>query len=396
MINRYCFFIGILISGIFLVQESRACRFNVRETGFVDLETERYMLVVYIDDQIPDKFVAEIRSLNWDLLNDSNIELELINVNKQQDHPAVEYVEVLQVTSYPAAVLLSPDGQSLVIPLGKPDQAFKQKLRKVFQDILTSSIRADLQKKVSHSYGVVLLIEGSESSENQAARKAIGEAISRVTRNLDLMPKPIKNPPVMTILKNNALNEELLLLWALGLTAASIDKPHAAIFYGKARWLGPLFKDKEITSNNLSEILLVIGADCECGLDKNWLRGTMLPLRWDKKDRAVIAGNLGFDPENPLIRMEIAQIMRSGYFTSGELHGSAGLDSVSGNRKGVTYATETSGAGVDNPPVNQSKTEETVLEHPLFISAAVLGFFVIAGLVIVLRRARLNKKSLQG
>ena len=39
----------ILISIIFFVQIQMAiaCRFNVRETGFVDLETEKYLLIVY-------------------------------------------------------------------------------------------------------------------------------------------------------------------------------------------------------------------------------------------------------------------------------------------------------------------------------------------------------------
>ena len=39
----------------------------------------------------------------------------------------------------------------------------------------------------------------------------------------------------------------------------------------------------------------------------------MLPARWDEKRQAQIAENLGFDPENPMIKSEMSWIIGRGY-----------------------------------------------------------------------------------
>jgi len=389
MIVRYPYILFVFCLIVLLIGETAACRYNVRETGFVAMDFERFLLVTYIDDQTPDSQVEEIKSLARDLFYDSNIAFELVNVDRQSNHPARDYLKKYAVTSFPAAVLISADGQDLLIASEASDLSFSVKWRKLFGDILSSPMRDKLKQRVIVQYGVVLFIEGRNQRENQQAIKAIEEALVRVKKNMDLMPKPIKNPPVMIRWENKSLAADPILLWVLGLDADKIEKPHAAIFYGKARWLGPLFKDQEITRNNLSEILFVVGADCECGLDKNWLRGTMLPMQWNKKDRETIAANLGFDAENPLIRSEIYHIMRSGSYRADMRESAGGLDSVSGNRKGITDTKDTS----NKPAVNPSNTDDQTLEKSIYISAVILGALLLIGLAIVLRRARINNKS---
>jgi hypothetical protein len=247
----------------------------------------------------------------------SNIKFEIINVDQQKDHAATKYFETISINSFPAAVLLSPDGQSLAINISKTDQPFKKTLKSALDGILMSPKREEIVGKVIQSYAVLLLIEGKRAKENESAYKAASAAIERIDRNLDLFPKPIENPPVLVVLNATSIPREKILLWSLGLNTDVIAKPHAVVLYGRARWIGPLFKGEEITRDYLSEILFIVGADCECGLDREWLQGTMLPLRWDKKMQAHAVKNLGFDPENPLIKMEVNHIMRMGSFYSG-------------------------------------------------------------------------------
>ncbi len=76
-----------------------------------------------------------------------------------------------------------------------------------------------------------------------------------------------------------------------------------------------MFKGKEITEDNLANVLFVIGQDCECGLDHRWLQGTMLPARWTDEMQAKVAENLGFDPESPMIKMEMSWIVRRGSYS---------------------------------------------------------------------------------
>ena len=105
---------------------------------------------------------------------------------------------------------------------------------------------------------------------------------------------------------------EKVLLWSLGLEAEDINEPCAAVIYGRARWIGPLMRGEQISANIVANILYVIGADCECGLDRSLMQGTMLPVRWGEEIQAKAAKGLGFDPENPMIKMEINRILRMG------------------------------------------------------------------------------------
>jgi hypothetical protein len=127
------------------------------------------------------------------------------------------------------------------------------------------------------------------------------------------MPKPIAHPPVLVEVDSESLSREKVLLWSLGLEPNDIDQPHAAVLYGRGRWIGPMFVGEQITEDNLAAVLFVIGADCECGFDHRWLQGTMLPAQWDEKLQAQAVESLGFDPENPMIKAEISWIVRRGY-----------------------------------------------------------------------------------
>ena len=145
--------------------------------------------------------------------------------------------------------------------------------------------------------------------DNYRAKEAANRAIQNIQKKMVFLPKPIKHPPKLVSVPNQLIKNERILLWSLGIDS---EQPVAAVIYGRARWIGPLFQGDKITSENLSAILLIIGLDCECGLDKSWMQGTMLPVKWDKKVQSRVAKSLGFDPENPMIKMEINRILRMG------------------------------------------------------------------------------------
>ena len=123
------------------------------------------------------------------------------------------------------------------------------------------------------------------------------------------MPKTIAEPPAMLVLDAASFARERVLLWSLGLDVTRARQPRAAVLYGRARWIGPLMKGDEITEPNLTGILSIIGADCECGLDLAWTQGTRLPVRWEAKRYTEVAKALGFDPESPMVKLEISRII---------------------------------------------------------------------------------------
>jgi hypothetical protein len=292
-----------------------ACRFNVREVGFVDLQIEPYYLFGYINDETPADVVSRLNKVTDTSLENSNIEFEIINTDQQQNHPAMKLLDLKQVKSLPTMVLVSPDGQSYPMSIAESNKSFEETLRSTCEDILSSPKREEILKQVINNYGVVLLIEGTDDRENKRARKAASDATELISSQMEMMPKPIANPPVLNVMDRKSISDEEILLWSLGLDGEEIKEPLAAVLYGRARWIGPLFKGEEIDENNLASVLFIIGNDCECGLDHRWLQGTMLPIRWTDKMQAHVAKNLGFDPENPMIKMEMSMIVRRGSYS---------------------------------------------------------------------------------
>ena len=310
-----------------------ACRYNVRQTGFVDLGIESYYFYGYVKNDTPADVVLCFGQVLAEVFTDSNIKSEIINIEQQKEPPllpsqegagAIKNLESLQIKSFPAAVLVSPDGQTLAFGLTEPARAFKDALEAAVRSILFSPKRDEIVQQVIEAYGVVLLIEGVNAGENEKAKAVIYAAIKSIESQIDMLPRPtstqeaglsepsVGRPPVLVVVDSKSLAQEKVLLWSLGLGEQEITGPHIAVIYGKARWIGPMFNGENITEDNLTRVLYIIGDDCECGLDQRWVQGTMLPVKWGSSLQEKIAANLGFDPESPMIKMEIGSIVGRG------------------------------------------------------------------------------------
>jgi hypothetical protein len=209
------------------------------------------------------------------------------------------------------AILVSPDGRVIVIPVQKDNEPFEKSFRTAISNIIFSPIREEIVNNVIKTYGVILMIEGENSQENEKYKKVALSAIENIKYQMKTMVKYIEKPPVLISMKPEDLSDEKILIWSLGLEE-HMTKPCAAVFYGRARWIGPLMKTEEINETNLMNILSIIGLDCECELDISWVGGTLLPVKWDQKRQAQTARLLGFDPENPYVKLEVNRILKMG------------------------------------------------------------------------------------
>ena len=283
----------LLLLGV-IAEAALGCRYNVRETGFVDLGLERYFLFCFTgedDDTAAEGTAAEV-------LRDSRVAFEAVSPSAREGHPASKYLEAVNGASRPAFVMVSPSESVHVID---------------DMEALEMAVASPLMKKIAENlagaYGVVLLVEGDDDSANAKAREAAESAIEEIEKQLPYMPKPIERGPALLTLRRESVAGERTLLWSLGLEDESFAEPRAAVLYGRARWIGPLLKGDEITGRALYGFLALVGADCECGLDPTLLRGVGLPVRWGRDAQAVVARDLGFDPENPMVKTEVSQIL---------------------------------------------------------------------------------------
>jgi hypothetical protein len=284
----------------------------VLEVGFIDLGIEPYYLFGYVDGGTPAESVSTLQEQVEATLVDTNILFEVVRAGEDPNHSAASYLRGHKITTLPAAVLVSPDGQSMQVPLAGARESLADSLLSALEGILVSAKRGEILARSAEVYGIVLVLEGPDEAENDAARAAAEAAVAQIATQMEMMPKPIAHPPEVLTLPAESLADEAMLLWSMDLKPEDVNAPHAAVFYSRGRWIGPLFRGEQITPENLADVLYVIGADCECGLDHRWLQGTMLPARWDETLQAATAASLGFDPESPMIKMEMVSIIRRG------------------------------------------------------------------------------------
>ena len=297
----------LLISGLlpFSCLLAFACRFTVREVGFADVVPQSYYLYCYVDNQTEAEVISAFKQTTFAHFIDTNIKSEVINISQFSGHHAAKYFKEWEIEKLPTVVLTSPNDTSIAFPL----PSNKDGIRSLVEQITRSSKRDQLLEATIQTYGAVLFIEGKNSAENQQANSAIRLAIARIKDKMSEMPKPINELPRMITLPYQKIDQEKILLWSLTGNIEPIERPYAIVLYGRGRQIGPLLEGNQITTVNLVNTLSLIGADCECGLDRSTMLGTMMPLKWDQSMQSDLVKQLGFDPESPMIKNEISQIL---------------------------------------------------------------------------------------
>jgi hypothetical protein len=300
------------------------CLYTVRDVGFADIGSVPYRLYYYVRDDTPAELVSTFRQISYATLMDSNVKAEVINVDQQGTHPDSEgnntydqpmkYLDFWEVQSFPAAILVSPQGRSLVLPISASDQSFKEAVWSALDEIVISPERKEILSSIIKKYCAVLFVEGTDAAANEKARKTVEDAIEELSEIMTQMPKAIEKPPRLIVMSPESFSRERTLLWSLGVgeDAEARREPHAAVIYGRGRRIGSLLRGEKITVNEVFNVLSVIGESCECGIDRDWLLGLMLPLRWNQETQSETAKSLGFDVEDPMVKTEISQILSRG------------------------------------------------------------------------------------
>jgi hypothetical protein len=208
------------------------------------------------------------------------------------------------------------------------------------------------------AYAVILVVEGTDTQENQRVVDAARRAADFIEELMPRMPKPVEVAPQVVVLDQKAVTSETSLLWSLGMEVTRQKEPQAAILIGRGRRLGPNLQGEAITALRLQEMLAVAGQDCECDLDRSWMQGPRIPMPWGIERQQRAYGLLGFDPENPLVKAEISRILSRGRNTiqAAESSGiSQGLDMLL-----LGYSEEV--IGID--PVSPEPARDTVIKKP--------------------------------
>ena len=374
------------------------CIYNVRDIGFVDLTPHLYRLFCFVQDNTQEKAVATFKQISYTTFLESNVKVEIVNVDQKKSHPAMEYLHFWETESLPAAILLSPTGKSLVLPIYAPHESFDKKVRSSFHSVISSPIREEILDHIVKAYCVVLLIEGKNEAENTRAYDVVSITTRKIAKIMGQLPKRIEEPPHIIVIHQELIPGESLLLWSLGLEGNQVNGPHIAVIYGRGRRIGPLLSGEKITRDRLYKILSLIGLSCDCGLDKRWMTGPLLPLRWDQNIQSEVIKHLGFDAENPMVKTEMSSIISMDLFKQtepDELREDAGdiLDEYSEGI--IEFEAEPNDERVSPAKLRELTSSETALpksglrlKTTLYAMSALILLILAGGSIIWIRARR--------
>ncbi len=291
----------VLPVGVLLLVVSMACRFNVREIGFAEIVPNPYIFYYYHNDAAA---AGQFKKQADKVFAFSNVKVKTIAIT-DKDNPEINYLKEKKGRQLPAAVLLAPDGHTVEYAV----PAEKDKRQSMLRDIVSSPFRSSIKSMLVHKYAVVLLLDGPNAAQNELAAKLATEDIQELEKIMPRMPKLIEEGPELVRLSREEMAREESLLWSLGLRAEEVHTPTAVILYGRGRIMGDVIAFKDIQDKVIFKLLNIIGADCECGLDRKWMLGKLIPMTWDEHLRTELFGLLKFDVENPMILAEMSQII---------------------------------------------------------------------------------------
>lgn len=323
-----------------------ACRYSVRDTGFVDLDQPPWKLrAIGLSDSQETLWLQSARSR----FLDSNLQFQSGPDAQENSTPRGE--PATNKAPSPAIELLALDHRSLALARGTELPTQPDAISEFLERVAASSVRDDLHEQLLRSFAVLVLIEGTEAPKNTVARRAAEEAIRAFIPLLGSLPKPVDVPPRLIALPSARIAAERILVWSLGFSPEPTEEPRLAVLFGRGRSLGPPIEGPLITRTALSERLALVGQDCECDLDRSWLQGPVFPARWDGTRQTAAARLLGFDPENPLVRTEVTRIVLRGP--------EAGL-----GRRTVTSGLDPLGLGYREESVDVSRNEAADPSEP--------------------------------
>ena len=300
---------AIILSGL-LVMEALACRFNVRDVGFVDLGSAVYKLFLFVPNDTTSADIDSLKSIAFATYLDSNVKAEVLTYGSADKAGIAGFLP--QIKDRAQAVLVSPDEKRTVsVEVTAKNQPLSVSAWDGLESVFDSPRRNVVLSKVYEHYGVVLIVEGKNASENIRIRKMADSVVKSITGKMDKLEKEIREPPVLELITAKDFAGERAFLWSLGITEIA-ETPQVAVLYGRGRIIGPVLHDERLDERALTAIVNTIGLNCECGLDRKWMQGPMIPLKWDDDVQKRMAQQLGFDPESPAIRLEMSQILSKG------------------------------------------------------------------------------------
>ena len=356
----------VLLVYLFLTSIAVACPYTVRDVGFIDFSQNHYYFYAYVDSTVDPVKRDLICKKAKACFVDTNIDFTLVDVENEPDHPGFIYLSGLPDSfNYPFGMMVSATGETFPLEtLSLPDS---------FDQTVDSPTRTNLLRLLPTHACVILLAPGADTMANEKARAMINHTIS------ELIPPKVESAfdkPVLLELSQEEVTSEKLLLWSLGITIEELQRPLVTVLYGKGHRLGDVYQADMIDSSELLTLIKLVYASCECDLDKRWFSKNPIPMRWDAANRTLLAQTLQFDPDNPIVKIEVSQILGGGVSSDAGPLAYAETDIDIEGTESEEQKVSISGSDTETSTATATRTQ-----RQFYILVAVVAFMILVNTV---------------
>ena len=280
-----------------------ACQYTVRDIGFVDLRGPEYTIVIRgeLDERIKEETAAE---LSW--LADSNCRSMFAAGNGPGWEIALVDGQGREFRVGRSESGRSESGRPVTADRETPDaEVFAGIVRERFDSPAMTAIRDG----AAETFSQILVVEGSAERDRVRAHEMARRATDAIRQLEPMLPRPLAKPVGRVTIAGGQRTAESMLLWALGLDSLPPERSAIAVVYGRGKLAGRVLTLEEGDERELLSQLALIGESCECETDRRWTEEPVLPGYWPRSFRQRAANGLGFDPDSPLVRAEVARII---------------------------------------------------------------------------------------
>ena len=288
------------------------CPYSIRDAGFIVREPRPYRLTVLVNDHTPlkDQLAQWLTEAATKHLSDSNVVVEVVNVD-QQPHPKLttDFASLVP-DRLPAAILISPRNKAISLPGLGPEELTGEAVEEVVRRVVVSPKRAEMTAHIITDWCVVVVVKGADAAENQRIAEAVAAARKAlVGTTTEMEQNSAKGPYVITLSPDDAA--EKVFMWSIGLDPDDKTQARVAVLFGMGRRIGPVLQAEEVSESMLTNAFLLLGRSCSCTSDPRWLLGPVVPLVWGEDLQRQVGVELGFDPNSPAVAATLGGVWRA-------------------------------------------------------------------------------------
>lgn len=343
---------------VILANPLLACRFTIREIGYTPLQLQTYIMQLDVD-------TVNKRGLFNDFIQRAGAYEGTTNIRYRVTHRAGDNKAVMMLKNTKGIIIAKKD-------ISSPGQ-----IAAFYREILFSPLQRTIRQQTGNVFAFLVCFCDPEDKETDVVVQRALEQFRKLAPSLD---KAVSEEIMKIVVPAAGREEERIILRSAGVDPA-MREPVVVILYGRGRLVEEPLTGDDITKDKILTQLVMLGTDCECGIDLSPMLQRAIPLQWTDKMSQKVADMLGFDAGNPMTLTEMSKILAKEPATTVDealsfAPRTVDLDKALGNAKNKN----------NTPP--QEILPSRTWKNTLLITGSFLLILVTAGTVIFFIRKR--------